>query len=185
VFLATLAEVIEVSVASLFDHAPTASPTEESRQLGRDLQEFRASTKPLAAGVGGFSGRHSIRHARRMLTACDRYGRALARNSEPFEPHSARLAKAITSAATRIRQSIDALTAALDGGRAGIVTPATDFLDAAETLGREHHGDYPARERLLAIVHALRQIDRAVVSAAIDLGADDVVSAAVRAAHVG
>ena len=185
VFLATLAEVIEASVASLFGHAPTAIPTEIARQLGRDLQEFRTSTKPLAAGVGGFSGRHSIRHARRMLTACDRYGRALARNSEPFEPHSARLADAITSAATRIRHSIDALSAALDGDRAGIVTPATDFLDAAETLGREHDGDYPAREQLLAIVHALRQIDRAVVSAAIDLGADDVVSAAVRAAHVG
>jgi uncharacterized membrane protein YgaE (UPF0421/DUF939 family) len=185
VFLATLAEVIEASVASLFGHAPTANPTEKARQLGRDLQEFRTSTKPLAAGVGGFSGRHSIRHARRMLTACDRYGRALARNSEPFEPPSARLADAITSAATRIRHSINALTAALDGDRAGIVTPATDFLDVAETLGREHHGDHAARERLLAIVHALRQIDRAVVSAAIDLGADDVVSAAVKAAHVG
>jgi uncharacterized membrane protein YgaE (UPF0421/DUF939 family) len=185
VFLATLAEVIEVSVATMFGDDATANPTEKARQLGRDLQEFRTSTKPLAAGVGGFSGRHSIRHARRMLTACDRYARTLARNSEPFEPHSARLAEAITSAATRIRHSIDALAAALDGRRAGIVMPATDFLDAAETLGEEHHGDYPARERLLAIVQALRQIDRAVVSAAIDLGADDVVSAAVRAAHVG
>jgi hypothetical protein len=120
-----------------------------------------------------------------MLTACDRYGRTLARNSERFEPPSARLAEAITSAAMRIRRSIDALSAALDGGRAEIVVPATDFLDAAETLGMEHHGDHAARERLLAIVHALRQIDRAVISAAIDLGADDVVSAAVRAAHVG
>jgi hypothetical protein len=184
VFLATLAEVIEASVATLFGHAATAYPTEKARQLGRDLQEFRTSTKPLAAGVGGFSGRHSIRHGRRMLTACDRYARALARNSEPFAPHSARLADAITSAATQIRHSIDALAAALDGGRCGIVLPATDFLDAAETLDEEHP-DHPARERLLAIVHALRQIDRAVVSAAIDLGADDVVSAAVRAAHVG
>jgi uncharacterized membrane protein YccC len=185
VFLATLAEVIEASVASLFGHAPTANPTEKARQLGRDLREFRTSTKPLAAGVGDFSGRHSIRHGRRMLTACDRYGRALARNSERFEPPSARLVQAITSAAMRIRRNIDALSAALDGGRAEIVVPATDFLDAAETLGMEYHGDHAARERLLAIVHALRQIDRAVISAAIDLGADDVVSAAVRAAHVG
>jgi uncharacterized membrane protein YccC len=184
VFLATLAEVIEASVATLFGHAATANPTEKARQLGRELQQFRASTKPLAAGVGGFSGRHSIRHGRRMLTACDRYARTLARNSEPFEPHSARLADAITSAATQIRHSIDALAAALDGGHCGIVMPATDFLDAAETLGEEHP-DHPARERLLAVVHALRQIDRAVVSAAIDLGADDVVTAAVRAAHVG
>jgi Fusaric acid resistance protein-like len=37
----------------------------------------------------------------------------------------------------------------------------------------------------LAILHAMRQIDRAVVSAAIDLGADDVVAAAVRTARVG
>jgi uncharacterized membrane protein YgaE (UPF0421/DUF939 family) len=184
VFLATLADVIEASVATLFGRDATANPTEKARQLGRDLQQFRTSTKPLRAGVGDFSGRHSIRHARRMLTACDRYGRTLARNSERFEPPSERLAESITSAATRIRHSIDALTAALDGGRCGIVMPATDFLDAAETLGNDH-ADHPARQQLLAIVHALRQIDRAVVSAAIDLGADDVVAAAVRTAHVG
>jgi len=163
------------------------NPTEKARQLGRDLQQFRTSTKPLRAGVGDFSGRHGIRHARRMLTACDRYARTLARNSERFEPPSERLAESITSAATRIRLSIDALTAALDGGRCGIVTPATDFLDAAETLGNEH-ADHPARQQLLAIVHALRQIDRAVVSAAIDLGADDVVASSLRAVkpdHVG
>jgi uncharacterized membrane protein YccC len=183
VFLATLSEVIEASVATLFGHA--ANPTEKARQLGRDLQQFRTSTKPLAAGVGGFSGRHSIRHARRMLTACDRYGRTLARNSQQFDSPSARLTDAITSAAQHIQHSIDALTAALDGGRAGIVMPATDFLDAAETLGREHHADHSARQQLLAIVQALRQIDRAIVSAAIDLGADDVVAAAVRTARAG
>jgi uncharacterized membrane protein YgaE (UPF0421/DUF939 family) len=185
VFLATLSEVIEASVATLFGHAGTANPTEKARQLGRDLQQFRTSTKPLAAGVGGFSGRHSIRHARRMLTACDRYGRTLARNSQQFDSPSARLADAITSAAQHIQHSIDALTAALDGGRAGIVMPATDFLDAAETLGREHHADHSARQQLLAIVQALRQIDRAIVSAAIDLGADDVVAAAVRTVRAG
>ena len=64
--------------------------------------------------------------------------------------------------------------------------PATDFLDAAETLGRQHHdAEHPARQQLLAIVHALRQIDRAVVSAAIDLGAEDVVTVAVRTARAG
>ena len=188
VFLTTLADVIETSVATLFDREVTASPTDKARQLDRDLQQFRTSAKPLAAGVGGFSGRHSIRHGQRMLAACDRYGRTLARNSVRFDMPSERLTDAITSAATHIRHSIDVLTAALDGGRTGTVEPATDFLDAAETLGRQHHADHSARQRLLAIVHALRQIDRAVVSAAIDLGADDVVAStlkAVRTARVG
>jgi uncharacterized membrane protein YgaE (UPF0421/DUF939 family) len=184
-FLKTLSEVIEASVATLFGHAATANPTDKARQLGRDLQQFRTSTKPLAARVGGFSGRHSIRHARRMLSACDQYGRSLARNSERFETPSERLAEAITSAAAQIRCSIDVLSNALDGIRTSTVMPATDFLDAAETLGRQHDADHPARQQLLAIVHALRQIDRAVVSAAIDLGAEDVVTVAVRTAHAG
>jgi uncharacterized membrane protein YccC len=184
-FLTTLAEVIETSVATLFGHQATASPTDKARQLGRDLQQFRTSAKPLAAGVGGISGRHSIRHGQRMLAACDRYGRTLARNSERFETPSERLADAITSAATHIQHSIDVLTAALDGGRTGTVEPATDFLDTAETFARDHHADHSARQRLLAVVHALRQIDRAVVSAAIDLGADDVVAAALRTVRTG
>jgi uncharacterized membrane protein YgaE (UPF0421/DUF939 family) len=187
-FLTTLADVIETSVATLFDREVTASPTDKARQLDRDLQQFRTSAKPLVAGVGGFSGRHSIRHGQRMLAACDRYGRTLARNSVRFDVPSERLTDAITSAATHIRHSIDVLTAALDGGRTGTVEPATDFLDAAETLGRQHHADHSARQQLLAIVYALRQIDRAVVSAAIDLGADDVVASAlkaVRTARVG
>jgi uncharacterized membrane protein YgaE (UPF0421/DUF939 family) len=185
-FLRTLSEVIEASVATVFGHEATTNPTEKARQLGRDLQQFRTSTKPLAAGVGGFSGRHSIRHGRRMLAACDRYGRALARNSERFETPSARLAEAITSAAAQIRCSIDVLSNALDGIRTSTVMPATDFLDAAETLGRQqHNADHPERQQLLAIVHALRQIDRAVISAAIDLDAEDVVAVAVRIARAG
>jgi hypothetical protein len=120
-----------------------------------------------------------------MLAACDRYGRTLARNSEPFDKASPRLADAITSAATHIRHSIDVLTAALHGNHDATVMPATDFLDAAETFAGEHDADHPARQRLLAIVHSLRQIDRAVVSAAIDLGAEDVVAEAARSAHAG
>src|SRR6201996_7739975 len=187
-FLTTLADVIETSVATLFGHEVTASPTDKARQLDRDLAQFRTTAKPLVAGVGGISGRHSIRHGQRMLAACDRYGRTLARSSERFESPSPRLTDAITLAATHIRHSIEVLTAALDGGRTGTVVPATDFLDAAETLGRAHHADHSARQQLLAIVYALRQIDRAVVSAAIDLGADDVVASAfkaVRTARVG
>ena len=186
-FLTTLAEVIETSVATLFGHEATASPTDKARQLGRDLQQFRTTAKPLAAWVGGISGRHSIRHGQRMLTACDRYGRTLARNSERFDEASPRLADAITSAASHIRHSIDVLTAALHGKHDATVMPATDFLDAAETFAREHHDETErsARARLLAIVHSLRQIDRAVVSAAIDLGAEDVVAAAARTAGAG
>jgi uncharacterized membrane protein YccC len=184
-FLTTLAEVIEASVAALFGHEVTASPTDKARQLDRDLQQFRTTAKPLVAGVGGISGRHSIRHGQRMLAACDRYGRTLARSSARFDSPSPHLTDAITSAASHIQHSIDVLTAALDGGRTGTVVPATDFLDAAETLGREHHADHPARQRLLAIVHAMRQIDRAVVSAAIDLGAEDVVASTLKAVRSG
>jgi uncharacterized membrane protein YccC len=177
-FLTTLANVIETSVASLFGREASASPTDKARQLDRDLQQFRTTAKPLAAGVGGFSGRHSVRHAQRMLAACDRYGRTLARNSAPFEEASPRLADAIASAASHIRCSIDVLNAALDGNHHATVMPATDFLDAAEAFAREHRdGDErSSRARLLAIVHSLRQIDRAVVSAAVDLGAEDVVA---------
>ncbi|MGB6206777.1 FUSC family protein [Mycobacterium sp.] len=186
-FLTTLANVIDVSVATLFGREAAVSPTDKARQLDRDLQQFRTTAKPLAAGVGGFSGRHSVRHAQRMLAACDRYGRTLARNSEPFEEASPRLADAITSAASHIRRSIDVLTAALHGNHDATVMPATDFLDAAEAFAREHRdGDErSSRARLLAIVHSLRQIDRAVVSAAVDLGAEDVVAEAAKAGRAG
>ncbi|HEY9304037.1 MAG TPA: FUSC family protein, partial [Mycobacterium sp.] len=177
-FLTTLAEVIGTSVATLFGHEAAASPTDKARQLDRDLQQFRTTAKPLAAGIGGISGRHSIRHAQRMLAACDRYGRTLARNSEPFDEDSPRLADAITSAAAHIRHSIDVLSTALHGSHDGTVMPATDFLDAAESFARDHHAEHSAKQRLLAVVHSLRQIDRAVVSAAIDLGAEDVVAEA-------
>lgn len=169
-FLTTLSEVIETSVATLFGNEATASPTDKARQLDRDLQQFRTSAKPLIAGVGGISGRHSIRHGQRMLAACDRYGRTLARSSERYDEASPQLADAITSAASQIRRNIDVLASALDGDHAGTVMPATDFLDAAETFAGE--------QRLLAVVHSLRQIDRAVVSAATDLGAEDVVAVA-------
>ncbi len=186
-FLTTLANLIETSVATLFGRGVAASPTDKARQLDRDLQQFRTTIKPLAAGVGGFSGRHSVRHAQRMLAACDRYGRTLARNSEPFEEASPQLADAIVSAASHIRRSIDVLTAALHGNHNATVMPATDFLDAAEAFAREHRdGDeHSSRARLLAIVHSLRQIDRAVVSAAVDLGAEDVVAEPAKAARAG
>ena len=56
--------------------------TETARQLGRDLAQFRITAKPMSAGVAGLAGRRTMRHGLRMLTACDRYARILARSSE-------------------------------------------------------------------------------------------------------
>lgn len=81
-FFTTLSELIEASVASLFGDNAAASPTETARQLDRDLQQFRTTAKPMTAGVGGIAGRRSMRHGLRMLTACDRYARILARSSD-------------------------------------------------------------------------------------------------------
>src|SRR4029077_3118643 len=83
-FLTTLAEVIETSVSTLFGHEATASPPDKARQLARDLQQSRPTAKPLTAGVGGFSGRHSIRHGQRMPAACDRSRPAPGRNNAPL-----------------------------------------------------------------------------------------------------
>ena len=173
-FLTTLSELIETSVATLFgDHAPM-SPTETARELDRNLLQFRTTAKPLIAGVGGISGRRSIRRGLRVLTACDRYGRTLARNSERYDDASPQLVDAVTSAAAQIRRNIDALDTIRD--HAATVAAATDLLDAAESLVCAPDGDPgPGSDgrRLLTALHALRQIDRAVVTEAIDLGAND------------
>ena len=67
------------------------------------------------------------------------------------------------------------LTTSLEFDQPATVFPSTDFIDAAETLAREN-GDQPPSpdgRRLLAALHSLRQIDRVVINAAIDLGADN------------
>ena len=54
------------------------------------------------------------------------------------------------------------------------VNSATDDLDSAESLARHQDGEggpRPDTRRFLTAVHALRQIERAVVTAAINLGA--------------
>ena len=81
-FFLTLSDLVEESVTSLLGTPAPASLTETARQLGRDLLQFRISAKPLSAGVAGLAGRRSMRHGLRMLTACDRYARILARSSE-------------------------------------------------------------------------------------------------------
>jgi hypothetical protein len=110
-----------------------------------------------------------------MLTACERYARILARSSETHISTSPELADAITSTATQIRRNIDVLITSLEFNQAAAVFSSTDYIDAAETLARQH-GDQPLapdRRRLLAALHALRQIDRVIINAAIDLGADN------------
>jgi uncharacterized membrane protein YccC len=177
-FLKALSAVIETSTARMFGGDATTSPTEQARELDRDLQQFRVTAKPLLAGVAGIASRRSIRRGLRLFTACDRYGRSLARSSEQYqEPVGSQpAATAFTSAAAQTRSNIGALLAIIDGDGAATVNSATDALDAAETLARHRDGagePQPDTRRFLTAVHALRQIERAVVTAANNLGARD------------
>jgi hypothetical protein len=165
----------------------TARPTEQARQLDRKLQQFRISAKPLLAGVAGLAGRRGIRRALWIFAACDRYGRSLARSSEQYRDPvgSHALACAFTSAAAQTRSNIDALVTIIDGADGVRISCATDELDAAETLARHDDGEgepRPDTPRFLTAVHALRQIERAVVTAATNLGARDGLQAPTPAA---
>ena len=182
-FLASLSALIDASTATMFGEDESVSPSEQARQLDRDLQQFRVTAKPLLAGVAGLAGRRSIRRALRIFAACDRYGRSLARSSEQYrdpvgsQPLAFELAQAFSAAATRTRRNIDALAAAIGTGHAPTMVSAADDLDAAETLARQRDGQAgspgpprPDTRRFLTAVHALRQIERAVVTAATNLG---------------
>ncbi|HEX5256655.1 MAG TPA: FUSC family protein [Mycobacterium sp.] len=176
-FLTSLSVLIEISAATMSGVQDSASPSEQARQLDRDLQQFRVTAKPLLAGVAGLAGRRSIRRALRIFTACDRYGRSLARSAEryqdPVGPPA--LAEPFSAAATQTRRNIDALQEAIEGGHAPTLVSATDELDAAETVARQQDGNVPGEtsrdtRRFLTAVHALRQIERAVITAATNLG---------------
>lgn len=179
-FLMSLCTLIQTSVTTMFEDDETMSPTEQARQLDRDMQKFRETAKPLLAGVAGFTGRRSIQKSLRLFTACDRYGRNLARSSEQYhDPHcSEELSDAVTGAATQIQHNIEALIAALEGAHEVTIVAASDYLDTAEELTRQQ--DHPAdgaklednTRRLLSALHSLRRIERAVVTAATHLGAD-------------
>jgi hypothetical protein len=133
------------------------------------------------AGVAGLAGPRSIRRGLRLFTACDRYGRSLARNAEQYqdpvgsEPPASKLADAFTSAAAQTRRNIGTLVALVDGASGMTVNSATDALDAADTLARYQDGGElgPDTRRFLSAVHALRQIERAVVTGATNVGARD------------
>lgn len=183
-FLTSLSTLIEVSMATMFGGPRGTSPSEQARQVDRDLQQFRVTAKPLLAGVAGLTGRRSIRRALRIFTACDRYGRSLARSAERYRepvgpPPAAKLAQAFSAAAARTRRNIEALQDAIEGGHAPDLASATDDLDAAETLARQQDDDDERRcggqsrrgaTGLLTAVHALRQIELAVITAATNLG---------------
>jgi Fusaric acid resistance protein-like len=179
-FLTTLSALIETSIATMFDDDDADSPTEQARQLDRDLQQFRVTAKPLLSGVAGFALRRSIQRSLRLFTACDRYARNLARSSEQYEDPTcgAELWDAVTTAARHTQGSIDTLIAALDGARDVIIVPAADSLDAAEALARQQDDPSdptrpgPNTRRLLGALHSLRRIERAVVTAAAQLGAE-------------
>jgi Fusaric acid resistance protein-like len=176
-FLTSLSDLIEISTATMFGGDETASPTEQARQLDRNLQQFRVTAKPLLAGAAGLASRRSIRRGLRIFTACDRYGRSLARNSERYQDPvgSQPLCDAFSSAAAQTRRNIDALIAMVDGAGQLTVDSATDDLDSAECRARHHDddGELLDTRRFLTAVHALRQIERSIVTAAINLGARD------------
>ncbi|BDB40495.1 FUSC family protein [Mycobacterium kiyosense] len=182
-FLTALSTLIDTSMAAMFDRGPAGSPTEQARQLDRKLQQYRATAKPLLAGVTGLAGRRSIQRSLRLFAACDRYARVLARRSEQYHHPDcpAELADAVTDAATQVRRNIDALIATLDGEHATTIISASDALDAAETLAQEHDDTFdpgrpgPDPRRHPAVLHQLRQIDRVVVAAATHLDADAVL----------
>ncbi|QLL08270.1 FUSC family protein [Mycobacterium vicinigordonae] len=182
-FLTALSTLIDTSMAEMFGRGPTGSPTEQARQLDRKLQQYRATAKPLLAGVTGLAGRRSIQRSLRLFAACDRYARVLARRSEQYHDPDcpAELAEAVTHAATQVRRNIDALVATLDGEHPATIVSASDALDAAETLARAHDDTFdpgrpgPDPRRHPAVLHQLRQIDRVVVAAATHLDADAVL----------
>jgi uncharacterized membrane protein YccC len=171
-FFLTLSDLVEASVASLLGTPAPAGLTETARQLGRDLQQFRITAAPMKAGVTGLAGRRTMRHGLRLLTACDRYARILARSSERHITMSPELADAIKSTASQIRRNIDVVITSLEFNQAATVSPSTDYIDDAEGLARQDEQTVD-RRRLLNALHALRQIDRVIINAATDLGADN------------
>ncbi len=128
--------------------------------------------------MAGIAGRRNVRRGLRLFTACDHFGRSLARSAERYRipPGSQEFADAFMAAAVQTQRNIDGLVTAIDGAHAPVLVSATDELDRAESLARQHDGEAePASDtrRFLTAVHALRQIERAVITTATNLGARD------------
>lgn len=168
-FLAELSTSVTTSADAL-GGGPTTAPSEQARVLHRSLQNFRTTAKPVTVGIAGIAGRTSIRRGLRLLKACDHYARTLARASEGPDPGSAPLARAIAAAAEATRANIDALAEVLDQQGDPAVRSSADLIDAAEDAAGQLRDD----RRLQAGLHALHQIDRAVVDAAADLGVQNI-----------
>ncbi|MEE6175442.1 FUSC family protein [Mycobacterium sp. 050134] len=186
-FLTALSALIEVSTATMFGANDAASPTDRARELDRKLQQFRVSAKPLLSGVAGIAGRRNVRRGLRLFTACDHFGRSLARSAERYRipPGSQAFADAFISAAAQTRRNIDTLVEAIDGAHEPPIVSVTDELDRAESLAHRQDGQPapgPETRRFVNAVHALRQIDRAVVTTATNLGARDRPQVSSRAA---
>ncbi|HEU4362410.1 MAG TPA: FUSC family protein [Mycobacterium sp.] len=171
-FWTMLSDLIAISVQAMVGGDTIANPTATARQLDRKLQQFRSTAKPLTAGVGGIANRRSIQRGLRVLTACDHYARTLASWAERPDAAAdlAGLADIVTAASSQIRRNIDAVIAILDRRDKPVVLPAADLLDSADAPA------VPGGEATLAALHALRQIDRAVVDTAVELGAISPVS---------
>jgi uncharacterized membrane protein YccC len=167
-FLTSLSDVVETCAAAVAGEAGELDPTDRARGLHRTLQQFRASAKPVTVGIAGIAGRNSIRRSLRLLNACDHYARTLARASTGSVAVAPKLAEVFAAAAAQTRRNIDALVGALDQRDTEDMYPATDLLDDFDAAAG------PESRRLLAASHALRQIDRAVVDAAVDLGAGQI-----------
>ncbi|BBY39133.1 FUSC family protein [Mycobacterium mantenii] len=193
-FLTSLSGLIEIAAATMSGEEEGASPSERARQLDRDLQQFRVTAKPLLVGVAGLAGRRSVRRALGIFTACDQYGRTLARSAEQYRDPvgapslAAELAQAFSAAAAQTRRNIDALQEAIEGGHPPTLVSAADELDAAETVARQQDGNGPGgtgpnTRRFLTAVHALRQIERAVITAATNLGGRESVKTAIPASR--
>jgi len=172
-FLTALSESVDTSVAALAGDA--VHPTDQARRVHHQLQQFRTTAKPVTVGIAGVAGRNTMRRSLRLVNACDHYGRALARAGAGAARPSRQPVNLIAAAAAQTRANIDALIAHLQRREPGELRSATDLLDAADALAGQNaqadaDADAGSTRRVRGAVHALRQIDRALLDAAVDLG---------------
>ncbi len=182
-----LVRLIEISIATMFGGGETTSPTEQARQLDRNLQQFRVTAKPLLSGVAGLGSRRSIRRGLGIFTACDRLraNPGPQQRALPGPRRVAPLSDAFSSAAAQTRHNIDALIAIVDGAYDVTVDSATDDLDSSEcplaiTAARANRTSTPDDSSPRCMRFA--RIERSGVTAAINLGARDAVKVSSPAA---